>query len=99
MKYEDALIKLIELGFHGCPGNDQTVELSLAADSCGHEYHWCDLRDAGVAVVDLLRPQEGVTYDAAAQAMIERWNEAQLVRAKERVAKACALQEVMGFCS
>lgn len=85
--------------FQLLPGNEHTVELSPGAHCYRHAYYWCDLQGAGVAVVDLLQPQAGFVFDADSQAVVERWNAAQVARAKERVRISRELQSVLNVCT
>jgi hypothetical protein len=99
MQFEDAFVALFELGFLGFPGNDHMVELGPGAHSYRHVYYGRDLQDIGTVVVDLLQPQDGVVYDAESQAVMERWNAAQVARAEEQVTAASDLQSVLRWCS
>lgn len=99
MQFEEACVALFQLGFLGFPGNEHTVELSSGAHGYRHVYYWRDLQDAGVVVIDLLQPQEGIDYDAASQTVMERWNAAQVERAKEQATTARELQGVLNACS
>jgi hypothetical protein len=81
------------------PANDHTVELSPGAHCYRHAYYWPDLQEVGVAVVDLLQPQEGVVHDADSLTVMELWNAAQVARAKAQVTISGEFQKVLSVCS
>jgi hypothetical protein len=99
MQGDEPFVTIESQQFQLLPGNDHTVELSPGAQCYRHAYYWRDLQEAGVTVVDLLQPQEGVVYDADSQMVMERWNAAQVARAKEQVTISRELQRVLSVCS
>lgn len=99
MKYEVASSFLASLGFHGLPDNDHVVVLGSGNTTFGHEYYWKDLKTAGTALVDLLRPLDCNNQDETLAATLCRWNAAQIDRASKLVAQAEPADDAMCRCS
>jgi hypothetical protein len=98
MDFADAFTELFEMGFQGFPGNEHSVSLGPGRTRFLRHFYWCDLKTAGMCVVDLLEPAAGSPLDAFDRQLVQEWNAEQVNRARKAIQDRDDLEDVLSVC-